>query len=319
LLGADSVHGNQRVLGTPLFPHNIGLAASHNVQNYINAARQIRNDMIESGANWLFGPTCSVSHHPAHGRYFESNGVDTSMIREYAKSFVKEVQDVRNGRVNGIQTSTKHFFGDGATVNGHDEGNNLVYGSKTFYDVNLAGYRGAIEANTGTIMCSFSAINNIPNAISHFALTKILRGELEFDGFVISDYDEVTKILAQKQPTSFITITNPTEAVAAMLNAGIDMFMLGFSIQKMDLFANAIKEGLQKKHITMDRVNEAVRRILAVKLASGLVALKNSNSTTNEIPASHNKAQTTPIKQKNATVYKEVLTAAKESLVLLKN
>lgn len=104
-------------------------------------------------------------------------------------------------------TSTKHFLGDGATYEGRDEGNDKVYNFTSFLEHNIEGYRGGIEAQTGTIMCSYSAVNSIPMAINGDLLQGILKEREGFGGFVISDYNERDKVANQGQPTSNILMT----------------------------------------------------------------------------------------------------------------
>lgn len=192
LLGTDAVHNNQHVVGTILFPHNSGLACSHNSANFFNAGYWTGYNVKKSGFNYAFAPTVAVSHNPQWGRFYETMGQEDAYIGEYAKQYVKGLQNIDgNGSWGGVVGSVKHFFGDGATLFGADEGNARVHNFKSFLNHNIQGYKGAISSEVGTVMCSYSAINGVPMAINGW-IGPILRNKLNFDGFVISDYDEMS-------------------------------------------------------------------------------------------------------------------------------
>lgn len=107
---------------------------------------------------------------------------------------MEAAQIVQDGYITGTLTSTKHFLGDGATYEGHDEGNDRVYNFTSFYESNIQGYRGAIKADTGTVMSSYSAVNDNPMVINGKALNGFLKEKEGFTGFIISDYDEIAKL-----------------------------------------------------------------------------------------------------------------------------
>jgi len=195
LLGTDAVHNNQHVVGTILFPHNTGLACTHNAANFFNQGYWTGINVKRSGFNYAFAPTVAVSHNPQWGRYYETMGQDDTMIAEYAKQFVKGLQNIQsNGTWSGVLGSVKHFFGDGTTIFGADEGNARVLNFKSYVNHNIQGYKGAIASEVGSVMCSYSAINGIPQAIGGW-MGNLLRNKLNFDGFIISDYDEMHRII----------------------------------------------------------------------------------------------------------------------------
>ena len=166
---------------------------------------------------------------------------------------------------------------------GADEGNVHVSSFKTFFEHNSQGYSGAILSEVATVMCSYSAINYVPMAISTL-LPSILREKLKFDGFVISDYDELGRIIFQHLPTSFQTMKGINESVAAAMNAGIDMMMLPPFEGEKNIFIHfdSMKSALQNGVITEARLNDAVARILSVKMALGLVKDRNGNNNNNK-------------------------------------
>ena len=186
-MGTDAVHGNQHVSGSVLFPHNSGLACSHNPDNFYRAGKWTAEGVKKSGFNYAFAPTVAVSHNPQWGRFYETMGQNPEDIYQYGKSFTEGVQG-KQGSLTGILGSVKHFYADGATLYGADEGNAIAGSFKTFLYRNTQGYNGSIAANIGSVMISYSSINWIPNAIGP-QIGSVLRKKLQFDGFVISDYD----------------------------------------------------------------------------------------------------------------------------------
>lgn len=119
----------------------------------------------------------------------------------------------------------KHFYADGATLYGADEGNAIVGSFKSFIHHNIQGYNGSIASDIGSVMVSYSAINWIPNAIGP-GINTLLRQKLKFDGFVISDYDELQRVMGQELPTNFNIMQRHCDSATTMLNAGIDMIMI---------------------------------------------------------------------------------------------
>jgi beta-glucosidase len=194
LLATDAVHNDQHVLGTVLFPHNIGLSCSHNPQHFYNQGFWTSASLKKSGFNYAFSPTVAVSHNPQWGRYYETMGQEENFIYLYAKEFVRGLQnvDTASGRVNGVVASVKHFMADGATLYGANQGDARVYNFKTFISHNIQGYKGAIESEVGTVMASYSAINDIPMSLNNYYLQNLLKEDLGFGGFVISDYNQAS-------------------------------------------------------------------------------------------------------------------------------
>lgn len=115
LLGTDAVHGDQHSVGNILFPHNLGLSCSHNANHFQNLGFWTKQGVKRSGFNYVFAPTVAVSHNPQWGRFYETMGQEDSFIHDYASSFIKGLQDVQNGKINGVLGTAKHFFGDGST------------------------------------------------------------------------------------------------------------------------------------------------------------------------------------------------------------
>ncbi|CAD8093286.1 unnamed protein product [Paramecium sonneborni] len=318
LLGTDAVHGNQHSVGAVLFPHNIGLAASHNVENYIKAAYWTKQSILDCGFNFAFAPTVAVSHNPKWGRFYETQGADPKFIKEIGRAYIKELQDDDGQKINGVLGSTKHYFGDGATFNGYDEGNCRVENFDVFYNNNVQGYIGALEANTGTIMVSYSAINELPMSISDL-INVDLKQKYKFDGFIISDYNAAIKVAYQGLPTTHTKMTIE-DAYTISFNSGMDMQMVDGNVGWYEQVMNTI---IAQGRIPNERLNDAVKRILAVKLAMNLInvpeTLAKKYNYTQEKKEEENVQQEQKSKDDNDAEYYDALRSAKESLVLLKN
>ena len=322
ILATDAVHNNQHVAGTILFPHNSGLSNSHNPDHFYNLGKWTGKNVKESGFNYAFAPTVAVSHNPQWGRFYETMGSDSALIKQYAKAYTEGLQG-KGSSLTGVIGSVKHFIGDGATMYGADEGNVHVSNYSTFLDHNVQGYIGAVEADIGTVMCSYSAINWVPMAISPM-IPDIMRNKLKFDGFVISDYDELGRIVFQHLPTSFQTMKGINESVAMAINAGIDMMMIPpwNGEQNIVVTMGAIKEALENNAITEERLNDAIARILSVKISMGLVSSKIKGEEKMTIVGKENEPNLKVENEEKESVtseYEDSLNAVHESLVLLKN
>jgi len=199
-LATDAVHGDQHVAGSILFPHNIGLSCAHDSKHFYNAGYWTTNSIKKYGFNYAFAPTVAVSHNPQWGRYYETMGQEHDKIYEYAKAYTEGIQG-KPGALSGVMGSVKHFFADGATFYGADEGNAQVGSFKNFVYHNIQGFNGSISSGIGSVMASYSAINYVPLSAGPY-LKSILRGDLAYDGFVISDYSEIEKLSSQYLPTS---------------------------------------------------------------------------------------------------------------------
>lgn len=157
-------------------------------------------------------------------------GSNPELVRKFAKAYVRGIQmpNADTGAIDGVLSSVKHFLGDGATYLGIDEGNATVHNFETFLKVNMAGYHGGIESCAGNVMCSYSGVNRIPMSINAELVEGVLKEEAGFEGFVISDYGEISKVATQGWPTSNIKM-EVADATSNIINAGIDMMMLGIN------------------------------------------------------------------------------------------
>lgn len=222
------------------------------------------------GFNYVFAPTVAVSHNPQWGRFYETLGQDVDLIEKYSQAYVKGIQDVSNNKINGALATAKHFIGDGSTLYGCNMGNANVMNYKNYISRNSRGYVGAAKANVGSVMVSYSAVNFIPNAVNSLFLLNTLREDIGFNGFTISDYDDLDLMYNSLMPRTFMNFTAEEDAFAAMVNSGVDMFMVSKKASVERLFKHA-KKATEHNYIPESRLTDAVAKILSVKLAMGLV------------------------------------------------
>ncbi|GAA1274668.1 exo 1,3/1,4-beta-D-glucan glucohydrolase [Sphaerisporangium rubeum] len=262
--GIDAVHGNNNVYGTTIFPHNIGLGAAHDpclVRDISEAtAKQIR----ATGQDWAFAPTLAVVRDDRWGRTYEGYSEDPRITRAYGYEAVRGLQDGNAHRLGskGVIATAKHFIGDGGTIKGIDQG---VNPSTEAQMINLhgQGYYGALAAGAQSVMVSFNSWTNADAGIdegklhgSEKALKSILKGKMGFDGLVVSDWNGIGQVAG---------CTNASCARA--VNAGIDVIMVPSDWKAF--IANTIAQ-VQSGEIPMSRIDDAVTRILRVKLRAGV-------------------------------------------------
>lgn len=258
LFGIDAVHGHNNVVGATLFPHNIGLGAARDPDLIRRIGEATALEVAATGADWTFGPTLAVPQDDRWGRTYEGYSEDPTVVASYAGAMTLGLQgELGVGRlaVGHIAGSAKHFLADGGTLGGKDQGD-AVIDEQTLIAVHAAGYPPAIDAGVLTVMASFSAWNGVKHTGNANLLTEVLRGPLGFDGFVVGDWNAHGQLPG---------CTN--ESCAAAFNAGIDMFMAPDSWRP--LYENTLAQ-VQSGEITMERLDEAVRRILRVKVKTGV-------------------------------------------------
>lgn len=293
LYGVDAVHGHNNVMNATIFPHNIGLGAANDpeLMNKVGliTAREIR----VTGINYTFAPTIAVVQNIAWGRTYESYSENTERVTALATAYI-------NGLSNyGIAGSAKHFLADGGTYQGDDQGNAMLTEAE-IRETHLAPYIAAVDAGISTVMVSYSSIYGAKMHGSYYWITTVLKDELGFEGFVISDYDAIKQL-----PGSYY------EQIVTAVNAGVDMLMEPYTWR--DTIANLLL-AIQNGDISMTRINDAVRRILGVKYQKGLFSDDFYNEETGEYyRVSYDDGFAT---FENKAVARE---AVRKSLVLLKN
>lgn len=293
LIGNDAIHGNTHVQGGVVFPHNIGLGVTHDPKLVYQIGKLTGQDSLASGFNWVYMPTLAMAHDLRWGRTYESFGEEGALVKILGRAYIEGLQNIRFHHITGPLATAKHFIGDGATQYGFDEGDDAYSGSlKNFWFANGVGYEGAVQAHVATLMVSYSAINdqgthnetrmhfggrwNILNQFKHHGIQGEDKALYHFPGFVVSDWNGHTRagyLYNLAHPA-----LNLSEIYAKAMNAGIDMFMIGQgetfghfpdeegSYNSVDEAFNALKNAYQQGWITPKRLEEAVTRILQVKL-----------------------------------------------------
>ena len=259
--GTDAVHGHSNVIGATLFPHNIGLGAAHDAELAGRIAAATGKAVQATGIDWLFAPAVPVVQDARWGRTYESWSQDPALVREYAASYTRGLQGSFDDDANAV-ASVKHFIGDGGTTNGADQG--LTETSLAdLIDVHGQGYFGAIGAGAQTVMASFNSWKNADTGQDHgklhgdeALLTDALKDKVGFDGFIVSDWNGIGQVAGCSNASC-----------AQAINAGIDMVMVPDDWQ--DFIANTIAQ-VESGEIPMARIDDAVSRILRVKLRAGL-------------------------------------------------
>ena len=304
LYGIDAVHGHSNVLGATIFPHNIGLGCSRNPQLIERAARVTALETRATGINWTFAPCVTVPRDERWGRSYEGFGETPEVARMMAEAAVRGYQGHDLSDPTSLLACAKHWIGDGATKYGTgrklkpdlqilDRGD-VTLSESELRRLHMAGYISAIKAGVGTIMPSYSSWNGVKCSGSKRLLTEILKQELKFDGFLISDYDAIDEM-----PGDYKT------QIETSANAGMDMFMV--STKYRELYA-LLLELARENRVPMSRIDDAVTRILRVKFAMGLMDGR-SNLADRKL---HSSFGSVPHRQ----VARECV---RETLVLLKN
>ncbi|MBE1300881.1 MAG: glycoside hydrolase family 3 protein [Alteromonadaceae bacterium] len=257
--GTDAVHGHNNVVGATLFPHNIGLGAARNPELIEKIANITATEVMVTGIDWVFAPTVAVVRDDRWGRTYEGYSEDPEIVREYAASIVRGLQG-RPGQDflsdNRVISTVKHFVGDGGTIDGDDQGNN-VSDEQTLFDIHAQGYIGGLNAGAQSVMASFNSWNGEKIHGHKYLLTDVLKTQMGFDGFVVGDWNGHGKV-------DGCSNSNCPQSI----NAGLDIFMVPTRSWK-PLFENTIEQ-VNEGVIPMSRIDDAARRILRVKLRAGL-------------------------------------------------
>ncbi|KAI5079698.1 hypothetical protein GOP47_0005177 [Adiantum capillus-veneris] len=268
IYGIDAVHGHNNVYGATIFPHNIGLGATRdaNLVQRIGVATAL--EVRGTGIPYVFAPCIAVSRDPRWGRCYESYSEDPALVQQMTQ-IVSGLQGVPpEGYPQGLPyvaggsnvvACAKHYVGDGGTTGGVDESNTEVSFNE-LRRIHFPPYYNAIAASVSTIMISYSSWNGVKMSANEFLITTTLKEKLGFQGFTISDWEALERITTP--PGS-----NYSYSVYVALNAGLDMVMVPINYQQ---FIGLVTDQVSSGFISIDRINDAVRRILRVKFASGL-------------------------------------------------
>ena len=257
--GSDAVHGNSNIIGATIFPHNIGLGATRNRELLRQIGEITALELRVVGGDWTFAPTIAVVRDDRWGRTYEGYSEEPEIVRSFASAIVEGIQG-RPGdpdflRGPHVLASAKHFLGDGGTDGGRDQGDNL-YPETEFRDLFGSAYPPAIGAGVQTVMTSYNSWFGTKSTGNRALLNDVLVDRFGFDGFVIDDWNAHGQV-----PGCTAT------SCAAAFNAGVDMFMAPESWR--GLYENTLAQ-VRSGEISMARLDEAVGRILRVKMRAGL-------------------------------------------------
>jgi beta-glucosidase len=295
--GTDAVHGHNNVYGATMFPHNIGLGAARDPKLVGEIGAATAKAVRATGIAWVFGPTLAVVRDDRWGRTYESYSEDPMLVKSYAGVYVKGMQDSFRQDANTIATA-KHFMGDGGTDQGKDRGVNKS-SEREMMNIHAQGYYTALAAGAQTVMASFNSWDDVAAGKnygkvhgSREMLTDILKGKMGFDGFIVTDWNGNGEVPGCRN-----------DSCVQAINAGIDMVMVPDDWK--NFIRNTIAD-VEAGRIPQARIDDAVTRIVRVKLRAGLFGKRPSQ---NAHAGKDEALQARELARR----------AVRESLVLLKN
>jgi beta-glucosidase len=302
LYGVDAVHGHNNILGAVIFPHDIGLGCARNPALIEKIARITALEVRATGINWGFAPCVAVPRDIRWGRTYEGFAEEPDGVKELGAAAVRGLQGDDLADPLSVLGCAKHYVGDGGTAYGSstvgphllDQGDTRL-DEKTLRQIHMQGYLTTIRAGVGSIMPSYSSWNGLKMSGNKRLLTEVLKDELGFEGFLISDFGAIDALPGDYK-----------HKIAMSVNAGMDMVMVPERYQE---FIAKLKESAQDGTVPMARIDDAVRRILRVKIAMGLMDKNHSQLADRKL-----------WKQFGSPEHRAVARdAVRQSLVLLKN
>lgn len=297
--GTDAVHGHNNVIGATLFPHNIGLGAANDPDLIERIAKVTATEVLVTGIDWIFAPTVATVRNDRWGRTYEGYSEHPDIVRNYSEAIVKGLQGHAGDNFMGegtVISTVKHFVGDGGTTDGVDQGNTVV-DDETLFNIHAQGYVGGLTAGSQSVMASFNRWNGKKIHGDHYLLTEVLKDRMGFDGFVVGDWNGHGQVADCSN-----------ESCPQAINAGLDIFMAPTQSWKA-LWTNTLQQ-INDGIIPMSRVDDAVRRILRVKVRAGLF----------EKPSPANRPLSGKTELLGSVEHRAVAReAVRKSLVMLKN
>ncbi len=300
LYGIDAVHGHNNVLGAVIFPHNIGLGCTRDAKLVEEIARITAKEVRATGIQWTFAPCITVPRDERWGRTYEGFSEDPTLVSLLGAASVRGFQGTDLSDPLALLACAKHYVGDGGTLPGTGDKGGWDQGDTRLDEaelrrIHLAPYIPAIKAGVGSIMPSYSSWNGVKSSGSKYLLTTVLKEELGFDGFLISDYNAIKQV-----HPDFKT------AIGISINAGMDMAM---EPTQYRTFFRHLKALVEEGTVSMLRIDDAVTRILRVKFAMGLMDPDRPQLADRSLHASFGSDEHRQVARR----------AVRKSLVLLKN
>lgn len=303
LYGVDAVHGHNNVYGATIYPHNIGLGAANDPELMERIGKAVAKEVRATGIQWTFAPTLANPQNELWGRTYEGFGEDVQLVADLGAAFIKGLQ-------GGLATdeylddshvlaTAKHYIGEGYTMNGTNQGNVSMEEEefeKLLREELLVPYQEAIDAGVRTVMVSFTSVNGLKTHEDKYLITDVLKGDLGFTGLVVSDYNGVQQVTGKTYK----------DKIANGVNAGIDLFMEPNSWLE---FMTALRELVEEGSVSIERIDDAVSRILRVKFEAGLFEEEIGGETEQSLMEAFGS-------EEHRAIARE---AVSKSLVLLKN
>ncbi len=257
--GTDAVHGHNNIIGATLFPHNIALGATRNPELIRQIGAATAAEIAVTGIDWSFAPTLAVVRDDRWGRTYESYSEDPAVVKSYGGKMVEGLQGVAGTDLlseRHVIATAKHFLADGGTQGGQDRGNTAI-SEEELVKIHNAGYETALAAGAQTVMASFSSWQDVKMHGNHYLLSEKLKNQMGFDGLVVGDWNG----------HAFVSGCTPVSCPQS-INAGLDIFMAPDANWK-ELYHNTLAQ-VKSGEISQARLDDAVSRILRVKLRAGL-------------------------------------------------
>jgi beta-glucosidase len=296
LYGLDSIHGANYVAGATLFPQPLGMAATWNPELMLQGSHITAAETRAAGIAWNFSPVLDVGRHPLWPRLYETFGEDVHLATVMGVAAVRGYQGDDPSADDRVAATLKHYVGYSLPTTGHDRTPALIP-ENTLREYFLPPFAAAVSAGALSVMVNSGEVNGVPGHINRVLLKDVLRGELGFDGVVVSDWEDIKKLVGIHHAAA-----TEKEATRLAVLAGIDMSMVPSDYSFSDLLVQLVNEGA----VPMSRVDEAVSRILTMKARVGLF----------EDPVRGTRASASVGSTESRNV---ALAAARESIVLLRN
>tara|TARA_Y100000741_G_scaffold243230_1_gene186491 strand:- start:14149 stop:16434 length:2286 start_codon:yes stop_codon:yes gene_type:complete len=299
IYGIDAIHGTTYTDGATMFPQQITTAASWNPENAYNMALVCAYETRASSIPWNFSPVLDLGLDPRFSRQFESFGEDPLMVERFGVEMIKGYQGLNNDISNkySVAACMKHFVGYHATISGKDRTPAYIP-DNVLKEYHIEPFKKAIDAGAKTIMINSGLINGLPVHADYNLMINVLRNELGFEGVILTDWEDIRKLHDRDKVAD-----SQKEAVKMAINAGIDMSMVPYEYEN---FINNLKDLVNEGEVSIERIDDAVKRILKLKLELDLF----ENPVTN-----YEEYTDFGSKKHHQLAYK----AASESITLLKN
>ena len=270
IYGLDMIHGASYVAGATLFPQQSGLAATWNTELALAAGEITAYETRSTGASWIFSPVMDLGVDPRWPRFWETFGEDPMLASVMGKALISGLQgpDNRLDEYNRVGCCLKHFAGYSQPRTGKDR-TPAIIPDHQFKEYHLAPFKAAIEAGAMTVMINSGAINGLPAHANEHLITDVLKKELGFKGFAVTDWQDIEFLYTRHKVAA-----SYKEAVKIAINAGIDMSMVPYDFRFADYLIELVKEG----EVPLSRIDDAVSRILTVKYQMGLFEMPASSA-----------------------------------------